>query len=132
MSVLFELHEHIPFFCTGAHANKRTTHITNTFRFCSPRIPPDPGLIPSTYRGKLSLNDKETGSRYAARFKLNPVNPSVQSVRLWLRTGRTADGDGCRGRTVGMASVLMLARDGLWGRQVSQVAQYTNQNEIPA
>ena len=56
-----------------------------------------------------------------------PVNPGVQSVRLWLRTGRTADCDRCPGRTAGVASVLLLARDGLSGRQVSQVAQYANQ-----
>lgn len=65
MSVLFEHHEHIPFSCTDAHANKRTTQITMTFRFCSLCIPSDPGLIPSTYRGKLSLNNKgiRVGSR---------------------------------------------------------------------
>ena len=55
------------------------------------------------------------------------VNPSVQSVRLWLRTGRTADYGGCPGRTAVVASVLMLALDGPRGRQVSQVAQYANQ-----
>ena len=58
---------------------------------------------------------------------ITAVNPGVQSVRLWLRTGRTADCDRCPGRTAGVASVLLLARDGLSGRQVSQVAQYANQ-----
>jgi len=48
-----------------------------------------------------------------------PVNPSVQSVRLWLWTGGTADLDGCPGRTAVVASVLMVALDGPWGRQVS-------------
>ena len=41
--------------------------------------------------------------------RLPPVNPSVQYVRLWLRTGRTADCGGCPGRTAVVASVLMLA-----------------------
>ena len=50
---------------------------------------------------------------------LYAVNPSVQSVRLWLRTGRTAECGGCPGQKAVVASVLMLALDGLWGRQVS-------------
>jgi len=51
------------------------------------------------------------------RGDINPdqaaVNPSVQSVRLWLWTGRTTDWDECPGRTAVVASVLILALDGL-------------------
>jgi len=53
------------------------------------------------------------------RKYLYSVNPSVQSVRLSLWTGRTPDLDGYPGRTAVVASVLMVALDGLWGRQVS-------------
>ena len=46
-------------------------------------------------------------------LELRTVNPSVQSVRLWLWTGRTTDCDECPGRTAAVASVLIVALDGL-------------------
>ena len=41
------------------------------------------------------------------------MNPSVQSVRLWLGTGRTTDCNECPGQTAVVASVLIVALDGL-------------------
>jgi len=52
------------------------------------------------------------------------VNPSVQSVRLRVRTGRTAYQKGRPGRTGILASVRKTARDGRAGTAgVSQVAE---------
>jgi len=52
------------------------------------------------------------------------VNPSVQSVRLRVRTGRTAYLQGRLGRTGILGSIRKTARDGRAGTAgVSQVAE---------
>ena len=63
-----------------------------------------------------------TGCRGTSVFKA--VNPSVQSVRLRVRTGRTAYLKGRPGRTGILASVRKTARDGRAGTAgVSQVVE---------
>ena len=73
----------------------------------------------------LAIRNGHVGVAELLRARLSrPVNPSVQSVRLRVRTGRRAYLKGRPGRTGILASVRKTARDGRAGTAgVSQVAE---------